>query len=90
MATLLQLQMRRQELEEKLQAGDLAAESALEQIDRAIASRTLQIQRSRERLAAVKQAVAAGVDKDQARRINKRPAKKNLAEIRAKRLLNRF
>lgn len=90
MATLRQLQMRKQELEEKLHAGDLTVEATLEQIDRAISSRTLKVQHSQQRLEAVKQAVGAGMDKDKARRINNKAAAKTLAELRAKRLLNRF
>jgi hypothetical protein len=91
MATLQQLQMRKQELEEKLHAGDLSVEGTLAQLDRAISSRALKVQHSQQRLAAVKQAVAAGMDKDVARRVNKRPpAADKLAAARAKRLLNRF
>jgi hypothetical protein len=92
MATLQQLQMRKQELEEKLQAGDLTVEAALVQIDRAIASRTLKVQHSQQRLEAVKRAVAAGMDKDKARRITNKPtpSAKKFADLRAKKLLNRF
>jgi len=90
MTTLRQLQVRKLELEEKLHAGDLSVESTLEQIDRAISSRTLKVQHSQLRLEAVKQAVASGMDKDQARRINNRAAAKKLAEFRAKQMLNRF
>jgi hypothetical protein len=90
MTTLQELQRRKQELEVKLHAGDLSVETTLQQVDRAISSRTLKIQRSQQRLAAVKQAVAAGIDKDQARRLNHKVTAKKLAEARAKRLLNRF
>ena len=90
MTTLRQLQMRKQELEDKLHAGDLSVEDKLAQIDRAISSRTLKVQHSQLRLEAVKQAVAAGMDKDAARRINNKAAAKKLAEDRAKRMLNRF
>ena len=90
MTTLRQLQMRKQELEDKLHAGDLSVEDTLAQIDRAISSRTLKVQHSQLRLEAVKQAVAAGMDKDAARRINNKAAAKKLAEDRAKRMLNRF
>jgi len=90
MPTLQQLQMRKQELEEKLHAGDMTVEVKLEQIDRAISSRTRKVQNSKLRLEAVKQAVAAGMDKDQARRVNNKAAAQKLAEMRAKRLLNRF
>lgn len=90
MATLLQLQTRRRELEDKLHAGDLSVEKALEHVDRAISARTLKVQHSRQRLEATKQAVAAGMDKDEARRIKTRAMTKKLAEIRAKQKLNRF
>jgi hypothetical protein len=50
MATLEQLQTRKRELEEQLFAGDLSVESALLHVDRAIASRTLKVQHSRQRL----------------------------------------
>ena len=95
MATLEQLQAKRRELEEKLNAGDLSVETALAHTDRAISSRTLKVQHSRQRLEATKQAVAAGMDKDKARRIDNRTADsrttaKKLAELRARRPLNRF
>lgn len=95
MPTVEQLKQRKQELQEKLDAGDLSVEAALDQIDRAIASRTLQVQKSRERLAAVKAAVASGMDKDAARRLStrrrsKEAVSKALYEARMKRLLNRF
>lgn len=90
MATLRQLQERKQELEDRLHAGDLAVEATLKQLDRAIASRTLKVKHSQQRLDAVKQAVGAGMDKDKARRVNNKAAAKTLAELRAKRLLNRF
>lgn len=90
MATLEQLQAKRRELEEKLNAGDLSVETALEHTDRAISSRTLKVQHSRQRLEATKQAVAAGVDKDKARRVDSRTTAKKLAELRARRPLNQF
>jgi hypothetical protein len=90
MPTLQQLQMRKLELEEKLHAGDLTVEGKLAQIDRAISSRTLKVQHSQLRLEAVKTAVAAGMDKDEARRITNKKAAKKLSEMRTKRLLNRF
>ena len=95
MPTVEQLKSRREELQEKLDAGDLSVQPVLEQLDRAIASRTSQVQKSRSRLAAVKAAVASGMDKDAARRINnkarsKEAVSKALYEARAKRLLNRF
>ncbi len=90
MATLQQLQLRKRELEEKLHAGDLSVEPALELMDRAISARTLKVKHSRQRLDATKQAVAAGMDKDEARRIDTRAMAKKLAAIRAKAQLNRF
>jgi hypothetical protein len=90
MATLEKLQERKRELEEKLNAGDLSVEAALERVDRAIASRTLKVQHSRKRLDAVKQAVAAGMDPDEARRRNNKAIAAKLAEARKKRSLNRF
>ena len=90
MATLEQLQERKRELEQRLEAGDLSAETALEQVDRAIAARTLKVLHSRKRLTAVKQAVAAGMDPDEARRRNNKALAAKLAEARKKRPLNRF
>ncbi|MCB1596628.1 MAG: hypothetical protein KDI87_02840 [Gammaproteobacteria bacterium] len=90
MATLEQLQTRKRELEEQLFAGDLSVEPALLHVDRAIASRTLKVQHSRQRLDAAKQAVEAGMDKDEARRIKTRATVKKLEEIRAKKILNKF
>jgi len=84
MATLQQLQMRRRELEDQLNAGDLSVQRALEIIDRAISGRTLKVKHSRQRLEAVKQAVAAGVDKDEARRANSKTMAKRLAAIRTR------
>jgi len=84
MATLQQLQMRRRELEDKLNAGDLSVQRALEIVDRAISGRTLRVQHSRQRLEAVKEAVSAGMDKDDARRIKSKVMAKKLAAIRAK------
>jgi len=90
MATLEQLQLRRRELEDKLCAGDLSVEPALEIIDRAISGRTLKVQHSRRRLEATKQAVAAGMNKDEARRINSKAMAKRLATIRTRQKSGRF
>ncbi|MCL4720727.1 MAG: hypothetical protein KJ041_02005 [Gammaproteobacteria bacterium] len=89
MATLTELQTRRRELEARLYEGDLSVEPALERVDRAIASRTLKVQHSRQRLEAVKEAVAAGVNKDDARRIRTQATTKKLVELRAKAKVNR-
>lgn len=64
MATLEQLNARKRELEDKLADGDLSVEAALDRIDNAIAARTREIQYSRKRVAAVKEAVAKGVKKE--------------------------
>jgi len=61
MTTLAQLQEQKDALLERLDAGDLSAEAALERVDRAIASRTQKVAYSQKRLAAVKTAVKAGV-----------------------------
>ncbi len=90
MATLEQLQARKRELEEQLFAGNLSVEPALLHVDRAIASRTLKVQHSRQRLDAAKEAVEAGMDKDEARRIKTRATVKKLEEIRARNILNKF
>ena len=90
MATLEKLQEQKRELEEKLNAGDLSVEAALERVDRAIAARTLKIQHSQKRLAAVKQAVAAGMDPGEARRARNKTTAAKLAEARKNRPLNKF
>ena len=90
MATLEKLREQKQALEEKLYAGDLSVEPALERIDRAIAARTLKVQHSRRRVAAAKQAVAAGMSEDEARRLRSEGEVKKLAEARLRRPLNRF
>ena len=64
MATLEKLEEQRAVLEERLADGDISAEAALERIDRAISARSREIEHSRKRLAAVKQAVNAGVAKE--------------------------
>jgi len=61
LATLEKLLEQKQALEDRLDAGDLSAEAALERIDNAIAARTRQIDYSQKRLSAVKAAVAKGV-----------------------------
>ena len=77
MATLADLEERKRELEERLAAGDVAAEAALARLDRAISARKQQIQYSRKRLDAVREAVDAGMDPDQARRKPARSKKKS-------------
>jgi hypothetical protein len=86
MATLANLQDQKRELEEKLSAGDLSVEPALQRIDRAIEARTRKIQHSRKRLAAAKNAVKAGVPAEETR-----PSKvKKRARPQVRKPLNRF
>lgn len=68
MATLADLQEKKLELEARLADGDVSAEPALDQLDRAIAARTQQIQYSRKRLSAARNAVDAGMDPGEARK----------------------
>lgn len=82
MASLKQLHRRREELQARLDAGDPSAETALQLVDRAISCRMLTVQHSRQRLEAVKEAVAAGVDKDKARRPDNRNAARKIADLR--------
>ena len=90
MATLAKLQEQKRELEEKLCAGDLSVEPALERIDRAIVARTQKIQHSRKRLAAVKDAVKAGVPLEDTRPSKASAETKKVAKARVRRPLNRF
>jgi hypothetical protein len=90
MATIEQLQEQKRELEEKLYAGDLSVEPALERIDKAIASRTRTVQHSRKRLAAVKDAVNQGVSVEDAKAAKPKSAARRKAEALAKKPLNRF
>lgn len=73
MTTLAELEERKRELEARLDAGDPAAEAALVQLDRAISARTRQIQHSRKRLEAARDAVQAGMAPDEARKRRARP-----------------
>jgi len=68
LATLADLEEKKQALEARLAAGDLSAQTALDQLDRAIAARTRQIQYSRKRLSVARDAVNAGMDPDEARK----------------------
>lgn len=90
MATLEKLQEQKRELEERLSAGDLSAEPALERIDHAIAVRTLKVQYSQKRLAAVKEAVKAGVPLEETRPSKAAKTANKVAKARVKRPLNRF
>lgn len=76
MATLADLEVKKRELEARLAGGDPSVESALDQVDRAIAARTQQIQYSRKRLSAVHNAVDAGMDPAQARKKQSASAKR--------------
>jgi hypothetical protein len=90
MATLATLEEKKRALEAKLMSGDLSVEPALEQIDRAIASRTRQIQHSRKRLDAVKTAVKAGVPLEDTRKKKTRADAEKIAKAQLKRPLNKF
>ncbi|MCP4001192.1 MAG: DUF1845 domain-containing protein [Gammaproteobacteria bacterium] len=90
MATLEQLHARKAELEEKLYAGDLTAESALVHIDNAIAARTRKIEYSQKRLAAIKNAVGKGVSVADAKAVKPKSAAAKRAIAKAKKPLNRF
>jgi hypothetical protein len=90
MATLEQLQAQKAELEEKLNAGDLSAESALARIDNAIAARTRKIEHSQKRLAAVKNAVAKGMSVADAKAVKAKTVAQKKALAQAKKPLNRF
>lgn len=90
MATLEKLQEQKRELEERLGAGDLSAEPALERFDKAIAARTLKVQYSQKRLAAVKEAVKAGVPLEEIRPSKAAKTAKKVAKAKTKRPLNRF
>jgi len=68
LATLADLEEKKRILETRLAAGDLSVEPALEQLDRAIAARTQQIQYSRKRLSVARDAVDAGMDPEEARK----------------------
>lgn len=90
MATLEHLREKKRELEEKLYAGDLSVEPALERIDNAIASRTRTVQHSRKRLAAVKEAVKKGMPVEEAKAVKPKSAARRKAEARANKPVNRF
>jgi hypothetical protein len=89
-ATLAKLEEKKRQLEEKLLAGDLSVEPVLAQVDRAIAARTRQIQHSRKRVDAVKNAVQAGVPLEDTRKSKSATDAERIAKARAKRSLNRF
>ena len=76
MATLADLEEKKQDLESRLANGDTSVEPALEQLDRAITARRQQIQYSRKRLSAVRDAVDAGMDPDMARKKPSGPVKR--------------
>lgn len=90
MATLEQLQETKRELEEKLNAGDLSVEPALERIDNAIASRTRTVKYSQKRLAVVKDAVKKGMSVEAAKSVKPKSAAGKKAAARARKPLNRF
>ena len=75
MATLESLLEKKADLEERLCNGDTSAEAALDRVDAAIMARKKKIAHSQQRVAAVKQAVAAGVPKEQARAVKPKSKK---------------
>lgn len=90
MATIAQLEAQKRELEEKLDAGDVAAEAALARVDAAIRARTQKIQHSQKRLAAVRNAVGKGLSVEQAKAVKPKSAARKKADLRAKKPINRF
>lgn len=76
MATLADLEQKKRALEARLADGDVSVEPALDQLDRAIAARSQQIQYSRQRLSAARNAVDAGMDPADARKKQSGPAKR--------------
>jgi len=77
MATLESLLEQKRELEDRLAEGDPRAEAALDRIDRAIMERKKKIAHSQAKLGAVKKAVAAGVPKEDARKMKPKAKKKS-------------
>ena len=90
MPTLASLKEQQQELEARLEAGDLSAEAALARIDAAIVSRTRQIQHSQKRLGVVKQAVARGVPVAQAKAVKPKSAASKRRKKLADKPVNKF
>ncbi len=90
MATLESLLERKRELETKLDAGDLSAEASLAQLDRAIEARTQKIQHSKKRVDVARDAVDAGMTREEARRPRTKADRKKVAKLRARRPINRF
>ena len=88
MATLAELEQQKRELETRLEAGDLAAEVELARVDRAISARRQKIRHSRKRLVAARDAVAAGMAPDEARKPQKRSS--SVRGKTSRRPLNRF
>ncbi len=75
MATLESLLEKKADLEDRLCNGDTSVEASLDRVDAAIMARKKKIAHSQQRLVAVKQAVAAGVPKDEARAIKSKSKK---------------
>jgi hypothetical protein len=90
MTTLAQLEEQKRELEAKLDAGDMSAEAALIRLDAAIRARTQKIQHSQQRLAAVKNAVGAGMSVQQAKAVKPKSAAQKKAALLARKPINRF
>jgi hypothetical protein len=89
-ATLESLLEKKRELEAKLAAGDASAETALARLDRAIEARTQKIQHSKKRLDVARDAVAAGMSAEEARRPRTKPDRKKVAKSKTRRPINRF
>ena len=90
MATLAALKEQKQELEARLDAGDLSAEAALARIDAAIVARTRQIQHKQKRLGVVKQAVARGVPVTEAKALKPGSAAGKRSKKLANKPVNKF
>jgi hypothetical protein len=90
MATLESLLEKRRELEAELDGGDLSAEAALARLDRVIEARTQKIQHSKKRLDVARDAVDAGMSREEARRPRTNADRKKAAKSKVRGPVNRF
>jgi hypothetical protein len=90
MTTLESLLEKKRELEAKLNAGDLSAETGLARLDRAIEARTQKIQHSKKRLNVARDAVDAGMTPDEARHPKTNSGRKAGAKSKVRGPINRF
>lgn len=90
MATLAQLEERKQELQDLLDSGDLGAEAALARVDAAIRARTKTIRHSQKRLQAVKDAVNKGVPVADAKAVKRSSKAGKKSKEQAVGPINRF